>query len=167
VNPPSKIRVAHVRRPHGLDGELLVESLSDSPDRFRRGTVLHAGSRELTIGGARPMPGGLALKLDGVADRAAAAALRGAYLEVDEDQVEQLPEGHYYHWQLVGLRAQDPAGRELGEVVDVLEYPANDIYVVRGPGGDTLVPALASVVTSVDLAGGRMVVDLPPEDLVR
>jgi 16S rRNA processing protein RimM len=167
VNPAPRIRVALVRRPHGLAGELLVESLTDRPARFRRGTVLHAGARQLTVRAARPMPGGLALKLDGVDDREAAAALRGAYLEVEPDAVEPLAPGRYYHWQLVGLRALDAAGHDLGEVVDVQEYPANDIVIVRGPAGEVLVPALKSVVVEVNLDEGRMVVDLPAADTVQ
>ena len=156
-----------MRRVVGLRGEVEVGPLTDSADRFRAGLEVRAGDRRLTIEGVRPSPRGLALKLAGIDDRSAAEGLRGEYLEVGSAAVAMLPEGSYYHWELVGLDVVGLDGRRLGKIVDVQEYPANDVYVVRGGAGETLVPAVRKVVREVDLAAGRMVVDLPPEDVVR
>ena len=128
---------------------------------------MRAGDRGLTLERARPSPRGIALKFAGIDDRSAAERLRGEYLEVAAAAVASLPEGSYYHWQLVGLEVVSLDGRPLGKIVDVQEYPANDVYVVRGGAAETLVPAIREVVREVDLEAGRMVVDLPPEDVVR
>jgi 16S rRNA processing protein RimM len=73
-----------------------------------------------------------------------------------------LPEGHFYVFQIVGLRARTPDGAVLGSVVDVLRTGSNDVYVVRAPGGaETLVPAVEGVVEAIDLAGGEMIVRPP------
>lgn len=167
MTSPERVRVAFVRRPVGLRGELLVEPLTDNVDRFRAGLELFAGARRWGLESTTQRADGLILKLRGVDDEGAAAALRGTYLEVDAGAVEPLPEGSHYHWQLVGLEVVDTRGAALGRVVDVETYPANDIYVVRGAGTDVLVPATRSVVREIDLARGRMVVDLPAEEEVR
>ena len=77
-----------------------------------------------------------------------------------------LPEGSYYHWQLVGLDVVDTDGNRLGKLTDVLSYPANDIYVVSNSSDEILVPAIGEVVRSVDIKSRRMVVDLPEEEVV-
>ena len=151
----------------GLRGEVEVEPLTVNQDRFQAGLELRAGDRRVTIEGARQSARGLALKLAGIDDRSAAEELRGEYLEVAAAAVASLPEGSYYHWQLVGLEVVSLDGSRLGKIVDVQEYPANDVYVVRAGDTEILVPAVRDVVREVDLEGGRMVVDLPPEDVVR
>ncbi|MGB2939789.1 MAG: ribosome maturation factor RimM [Candidatus Dormiibacterota bacterium] len=166
-NTPTLVRVAFVRRAVGLRGEVEVEPLTDDEARFRPGLTVHAGRRKLTIEAARPTPRGLLLRLAGVADRDAAEALRGEYLEVDSADVAELPEGSYYHWQLVGLEVETTDGRKLGRLVDVQPYPANDVYVVKDGGAEVLVPAIREVVREVDLDRGRMIVELPSEDEVR
>jgi 16S rRNA processing protein RimM len=125
------------------------------------------GGQSFTVESARPRGRLLALRLAGVATVAAAEPLRGAYLEVPAAEVAALPEGQHYHWELLGMAVVDPAGRPLGSIVDVLEYPANDVYVVRGDGEELLVPAVREVVLEVDAAAERMVVDLPEEVILR
>jgi 16S rRNA processing protein RimM len=151
----------------GLRGEVEVEPLTDSPGRFHAGLSLRAGDTGVEVESVRRGTKGVILKLAGVADRDRADALRGRYLEVDAAEVPALPEGSYYHWQLVGLQVQRVDGTAIGELVDVVDYPANDVYVVRGDAGETLVPALASVVVAIDLDAGTMTVDMPDEVEVR
>jgi 16S rRNA processing protein RimM len=166
-NTPTLVRVAFVRRAVGLRGEVEIQPLTDDMDRFRVGLELRVRERRLIVEAVRRTPRGVALKFEGVADRTAADRLRGEYLEVLAAVVARLPEGSYYHWQLVGLEVFDADGRRLGPLADVLEYPANDVYVVRAGDTEILVPAVREVVREVDLEGGRMVVDLPPEAEVR
>jgi 16S rRNA processing protein RimM len=163
---PPRVRVAYVRRPVGLRGEVEVEPLTDTPERLRPGLRVHAAGTETTVDSVRGGDRGVVLRLAGADDRGAAEKLRGEYLEVDASDVAPLPEGRYYHWQLIGIRVRN-RDRELGVIDDILEYPANDVYVVRGPQGEVLVPALASVVTAVDLEHRTMTVDLPDEEEVR
>ena len=164
---PDRIRVGFVRRAVGLRGEVSVEPLTDDPARLRDGLEVHAGRSVRTIEHVRRTPRDVAVKFAGVDDRDGAELLRGTYLEVDAAAVAPLPEDRYYHWQIVGLEVVRPSGESVGTVVDVQEYPANDVWVVDRGDGELLVPALKDVVLEVDLAGGRVVVDLPPEEEVR
>jgi 16S rRNA processing protein RimM len=163
VPAPELIRIGFVRRPVGLGGELLLEPLTDRPERFTPGLGVHAAGAWRTVESASVEPQGVRVKLSGIDSPDAAGELRGGYLEIAPEDAPPLEPGSWYHWQLVGLAAFDVAGRRLGEVVEVLEYPANDVYVIRDGGAERLVPAVREVVREVDLAAGRMVVDLPEE----
>jgi len=72
-----------------------------------------------------------------------------------------LPEGEYFHFQLLGIKVLTEEGEELGRISDILETGSNDVYVVTGPTGEVLVPALADVIVKVDLDQGIMEVSLP------
>ncbi len=166
MKPPELIRIGYVRRAVGLAGEVEVEPLTDDPARFRSGLSVRAGSIVRRVEKVRGGSSTVVLKFVGVDDRNLADRLRGQYLEVEASEANSLPQGSYYHWQLVGLTVFDPAGRRLGELTDVLNYPANDIYVVSDGSEEVLVAALSEVVSSIDLTRGRMVVDLPEEEVV-
>lgn len=157
------VAIGRVVKPQGRKGEVLAEPLSDRPDRFpslRRVYVPGpaGGSREVAVSACWPHKGRFVLKLDGVDSIDAAETLRGMELRIGEEELAPLPEGSYYHHQLVGLRVEDASGRALGSVADILETGAAPVLVVRGSGGELLVPLAESFVRSVDVAGGRMVV---------
>ena len=86
--------------------------------------------------------------------------LIGQWLTVPLEAVEPLPEGEYFHFQLIGLRVVTVEGEALGEVSEIIETGSNDVYVVNGPAGQVLIPAIASVVQQVDLEQGVMAVQL-------
>ena len=165
-----RLVVARVGRAHGIRGELTVEVRTDAPaERFVPGARLHvtgnhelAGVDVLTVASARDHNGTLLLAFEEVLDRTAAEALRGALLEADVPEEVDEPDAWYDH-ELVGLRALDPAGEELGEVVSVEHLPAQDLLVVRRPdGARRMVPFVAAIVPAVDVPGGTVVVDAPP-----
>jgi 16S rRNA processing protein RimM len=102
------------------------------------------------------------LKLEGVDSIDAAEALRGMELRIREEDLEALPAGSYYHHQLRGLSVEDDAGGTLGRVEDILDTGGEaPVLVVRGPGGETMVPLAESFVRQVDLRRGRLVVVRP------
>ncbi len=162
--------VGRIGRPHGVRGEVTVEVRTDDPDlRFVPGAVLRTDPPErgpITIAGVHWHSGTLLLRLEGVDSREAAEAVRNTELVVP---VAELPEiedpDSYYDHQLVGLTAQLPDGAVLGEVTAIL-HEAQDLLVVRRSGGrDVLIPFVAAIVPTVDVAGGFVVVD-PPEGLL-
>jgi 16S rRNA processing protein RimM len=165
-----RLIVARVGRAHGLRGEVTVEVRTDVPERrFVPGVPLHVlpptggvgMPTELTVRSVRDHNGVLLLSFDLIADRAAAEGLRGALLEADVPDDESEPDAWFDH-QLVGLKAVDPAGGPLGEIVAVEHSGAQDLLVVRRPdGSDRLVPFVTAIVPEVDVAGGRVVVDAP------
>ena len=161
------VTIGRVVKPQGRKGEIAVYSLTDREDRFpslRRAFVPASGGgvRELAVDGCFPHKGGFVLKLHDVDSIDAAEALRGADLRIAPDELETLPEGSYYHHDLVGLRAVDERGAEVGLVEDVWETGAEaPVLVIRGARGETLLPLAAPFLNRVDLAGRRLVVNLP------
>jgi 16S rRNA processing protein RimM len=161
------VLVGRVVKPQGRHGEVAVQAVSDRPDRFptlRRAFVPGPGGepRELRVERAWPHKGRFVLKLEGVDSISAAETLRGLELRIPDADLEALPEGSYYHHQLVGLRVVDVAGEEIGRVAEVVETAAEArVLVVRGDSGETLLPFAAAFVRAVDLEGGRLVATRP------
>jgi len=151
---------------HGVRGLLKVESLSDNPARFAAGSQLYAcfpqqQPRPLIVESAAPHKGLLLLACAGIESREAATALLGARLLAEPDAAA-LPPGQYYHYQLLGLQVYE-RGDYLGRVTEILSRPANDIYVALTLAEEEIwIPALKSVIKSIDLQAGRMEVELPP-----
>jgi 16S rRNA processing protein RimM len=159
---PSFLTVARVRRPFGVKGELLLEILTDFPNRLSRYERLYAGDdrQPYEVASLRRHGEGMLLQLKAVRDRNAAERLRGALLSIRADDLPPLPAGTYYLHQVEGLDVFTENGERLGRVMEILKTGANDVYVVRGEKGEVLLPAIASVIRSVEPAEGRMVVRL-------
>lgn len=165
---PRFLIVGQVVRPHGVRGEIRVRVLTGYPDRFmqlesvRLGRDPEADAKhfvEYEVEGARLHQGGVILKLADLDDRNEADALRGQYVMVSLDHAVPLEEGEYYHFQLIGLEMVTDQGESIGNVVEILETGANDVYVVRGERyGEVLVPAIESVVQTIDLAARRITI---------
>ncbi|NLT74813.1 MAG: 16S rRNA processing protein RimM [Chloroflexi bacterium] len=155
--------VGQIVAPRGLRGELKVRVETENPDRFEDLDHLYVGPerRRYTLRGARQMKGFALLLLDGVADRDAAEQLRGLFLYVDQGNALPLGEGEYYQHQIEGLEVFREDGQRLGEVTGVLETGANDVYVVHGPAGEILLPAIRDVISAIDLEAGTMTVRIP------
>jgi 16S rRNA processing protein RimM len=154
------IVVARITAAHGIRGEVKAEPLTDFPERFERGSKLWLAGIERTVEQGRWQGRGVILKLRGIDTRNDAEALRGEVLTVPE-LAELDEEGAFYIHDLIGLRVEDTTGAELGKLHDVITTGATDVYVIRGLGGELLLPALDDVVTSVDLKARRIVVDVP------
>lgn len=101
---------------------------------------------------------GLVVKLQGIDNRTIAELFRGRYLEVPDEQMRTLEPGRFYHRQVVGLVAVTSSGTRLGVIEEVLERPANDVWVSREGSIEHLIPATDDAITEVDLSGGRVVV---------
>lgn len=159
--------VGRVVRAHGIRGEVTVNILSDQPElRFVPGAKLVAGARSLVIKNLRWHGPRLLITFEGVADRNAAEALRGTSLVADIPEGEELEDpDEFFDHQLAGLRVETADGALVGSVSEVLHLPMQEVLAVRLPTGrEVLVPFVASIVPSVDVAGGRIVV-APPEGL--
>jgi 16S rRNA processing protein RimM len=161
------VTIGRIVRPQGRKGEVVVEPLSDRPDRFpslRRAFVAgEAGAaRPVQVREAWPHKGRFVLKLEGVDSIDEAERYRGLDLRIPEEELSVLPAGSYYHHQLRGLRVEEAGGREVGRVADVMETGGEAaVLVVRGPNGETLIPLADAFVRAVDLPGGRLVVRVP------
>ncbi len=138
--------------------------VTDFPTRrFKRGNSVVIKGEAHKIQGARIQGGTVLLKLEDIQDRDTAAALRGAEVEVPTQDAVSLPKGQFYWHQVIGLRVEDATSHEpLGEVTDIIETGANDVYIVRGPKAEILVPAIKDVVKNIDPTEGRMLIQPLP-----
>ena len=149
-------------RAHGLNGQLRVKLLSDFPQRFQPGGVVHIKNVPFTIADSGFFRHGqILLTLQGIEDSDAAQGLVEQFITVPAEAAPPLPEGEWFHFQLLGLRVITDQGEELGELTDILETGSNDVYVVSQGKAEILIPALKTVITQVRLDEGVMVVSLP------
>jgi 16S rRNA processing protein RimM len=156
--------VGHVGKAHGIRGEVLVHVRTDEPEeRFVPGAVFHTASGKLTLESLRWHQGRVIAQFEGVHDRDGAEALRGTELQVDSASLVPPEDPDEFHdHQLVGLRVISTDGTDLGSVTRIDHAPASDLLVLAKAGGGTaLIPFVSQIVPTVDLAAGRVVVDLP------
>ena len=155
-----RVAVGRIDGAWGLRGHVKVTPLTSNPERFRTGsTLLVEGEPRLVLDVATPKSYPC-VRFDGCDTRAAAEALKGKLIEIEEADLLTLPPDEYYVHELVGLTVITTGGRELGRLHEVLRTGANDVYLVRRQGEkDTLIPAIRDVVMEVDLPAGRMVIE--------
>ncbi|NLG97926.1 MAG: 16S rRNA processing protein RimM [Chloroflexi bacterium] len=156
---PDFIAVGRLRRPHGVGGEVLMDILTQFPERLHPGKVVYlSDTREpLQIQSVRRRHKELLLRFAGIATPEEAGRLRNKIIYVKTSELPDLPEGEYYHHQLMGLKVVDETGQMLGTLESILETKANDVYVVIGVDGkELLLPAVEEVVQDVDLEKGEI-----------
>jgi 16S rRNA processing protein RimM len=161
------VAVGRITGAHGIRGEVKVESLTDFPERFDEGSRLllvppSGPVTEVEILASRFHKGRFLLVLDGVSDRTAAEGLRGSFLKIEEEDIRSLPEGQYYHHELMGLLVVSEEGTALGEVKGVLPTGSNLVLEVHDGSREVLIPFIDDVVRNVDLDAGRMTVHVIP-----
>jgi 16S rRNA processing protein RimM len=152
------IRVGQVTGAYGLEGAVKVMPLTDFGDRFDAGANLLLDGSAREVEWSREGQPGLVVKLRGIDNRTVAELFRGRYLEVPDEQVKALEPGRFYHHQVVGLAVVTSSGQKMGVVEEVLERPANDVWVSREGAVEHLIPATKDAVVEVDLPGGKVVV---------
>jgi 16S rRNA processing protein RimM len=149
---------------HGVRGELKIRLITDFPkQRFRRAARILIKRASYTVSGIRTQGQFALLRLQEIADRATAEALRGAEIEVPTTEALPLPEGQFYWHEVIGLQVIDvTTGQQLGTIKDILETGANDVYVVQTHGKEILVPAIKDIVKTIDPQAGRMLIEPLP-----
>jgi 16S rRNA processing protein RimM len=162
------VEVGSVVRAHGVRGDVLVYPLSDLAERFAAGSQLWLTGRDgtrraVTVrASARQAPEKLVVAFEGVDDRDAAEALRGARLEVAREAVPEAPAGTYWQFELLGCRAFDERAGELGEVVEVTDAGGGPLLVVALADGRRVpLPFVDRLLVGVDLAARRIDWRLP------
>ncbi len=159
------ITIGKILAPWGLEGKVKVELITDFPERFAPAAQVYVNRQSMTIDSTEWRKGKVIVKLNAVGSIEAAEKLRGQLVEIHSSQVHPLPEGQYYHFQLIGLEVRTTQGELLGNIAEILTTAGNDSYVVHGARGEVIIPAIEDVVKSVDLARGYMVIE-PLEGLL-
>jgi 16S rRNA processing protein RimM len=152
----------------GAHGDVRVRPLGRFPERFRELHRVYLGERfepaailhrRIYRSGDQD---GVVLRLDILHSRDAARERIGQYVYVPESEAVPLPEGEYFVHQIVGLAVRTAEGEDLGTVAEVLQTGSNDVYVVKGPRGEVLLPATREVIKEFDLDARTLVVQLLP-----
>ena len=164
---PEYLIIGRILAPRGLRGEVKAEILTDFPDRFALLDTVYLGEEHTPykLERVRRFKQWVLLKFAGLDTRQSVEELRGLYIEIPTTQAMPLAPGEYYEHQILGLEVYAAGGECLGSIVEILYTGANEVYVVRGPAPgrrEILIPAIESVVLEVDLAAGRLTVELPP-----
>jgi 16S rRNA processing protein RimM len=160
------ICVARIGAAHGVHGQVKLWTFTEDPLAVKRYGPLASkdGARQFEVTHAREAKGHLIATLKGVATRDAAERLNGVELYVARERLPATAADEYYHADLIGLAAVNGAGDPLGRVVAIHNFGAGDIIeIAPGQGTTLLLPFTNAVVPSVDLAGGRVTIELPAE----
>ncbi|MGF6311309.1 16S rRNA processing protein RimM [Bradyrhizobium sp. i1.8.4] len=158
--------VARIGAAHGVRGAVRLWTFTEDPLAVKDYGPLMTkdGTRQFEVTHAREAKDHLVVTLKGVARRDDAERLNGLELYVPRDRLPETDDGEYYHTDLIGLAAVTTTEQPLGRVIAIHNFGAGDIIEIAPPQGATmLLPFTNAVVPSVDLPGGRVVIDLPQE----
>jgi len=158
-----KIVIGKISKPKGIKGEIKVIPLTDSFERFKllkeisvigkNGKLNTFKIENITITTKT-----VNLKLKDIDTRNQAQELKGREVVIDENQKLPLKKGNYYIYQIIGLKAIDENGEYLGEVVNVLKNPGNDIFVIKKGKKEYLIPAVKEIINEVDLKNCKIII---------
>ena len=158
------IEIGEVLRPHGIQGLVKVRPETDTPERFlalkeiwlaQGANYRSAAVQEISVRD----DGFVYLRLDGAATRNDAEKQRGLILYVDRANARKLDKDEWFICDLIGCQVSTDSGESVGEVIDVMQPGPNDVFVIRTPKGEALVPVLKRVIVSVDVENRRIVLN--------
>jgi 16S rRNA processing protein RimM len=162
----TSICVARIGAPHGVRGAVKLWTFTEDPLAVKRYGPLATkdGARSFEVTHAREAKGHLVATLKGIATREEAERLNGIELYIARDKLPSTDTDEYYHADLIGLAAVNAADEPIGRVIAIHNFGAGDIIEIAPPNGATmLLPFTNAVAPTVDLAGGRVVIELPAE----
>src|ERR1700736_1265588 len=162
----ARICIARIGAAHGVGRAVKLWTFTEDPFAVQQyGPLLTKdGARSFEVATAREAKGHLVATLKGIATREEAERLNGLELYVAREKLPATDEDEYYHADLIGLAAVSPANEPIGRVLAIHNFGAGDIIEIAPPSGPTLLlPFTNAVVPTVDLAGGRVVIELPQE----
>jgi 16S rRNA processing protein RimM len=160
------ICIARIGAAHGVRGAVKLWTFTEDPLAVMQygALVTKDGARSFEVATAREAKGHLVATLKGVATREDAERLNGIELYIAREKLPVAGEDEYYHADLIGLAAVTPANEPLGRVAAIHNFGAGDIIeIAPAHGAAMLLPFTNAVVPSVDLEGGRVVIELPTE----
>ena len=152
------IEAGRIVNTHGVAGEVKIEVWLDSHQFLKSFKCCFIDRREVKLLSARVHKGFLIVKLEGVEDVNAAMALKGRTVFIDRADA-RLPKGAFFLQDIIGAAVVDESGSEIGKLVDVMETPASNVYVVKGER-EHLIPAVPEFILSTDADNGIITVHL-------
>lgn len=159
------IAVGKVVKPFGLQGDLVILPMTESPERFKKLKRVFVGHTEGSVTETHVSHvvverRGVRLRLSDFASRTAAESLTGTLLFVDQTDAIKPEKGAYFIHDLIALNVVDTHGNHVGVVKEVMRYPAHDVYVIERNGNETPIPAVKEFIKNIDLEQRTMTVQL-------
>ncbi len=161
---PAYLIIGKLRRTHGVNGDLLMDVLTDEPEVIKAGLTVFVGPhhRLMKISGCRTAGESLLVRFEGFTDCDQAAIFRNQSVAIKTNEAQPLKAGRFYQYEIIGLNVIDENGKSIGKVTEILVTGANDVYVVQNEAGDeVLIPAVKEFVKKIDLDNGELTVLLP------
>lgn len=158
--------VGKIVNTHGVRGEVRVIRITDFEERFNIGEALylvkdHTPIRQLVIDGHRKHKQFDLLHFEGFDNINDVETFKGAHLKIKVDQLTELNEGEYYHYEIIGCAVYTADGEQIGMIADILSPGANDVWVVKRPKGkDVLIPFIKDVVKEIDVSEKKVFIEL-------
>ncbi len=170
-----RITIGQISRVRGIQGEMVIDPLTDDPNRFSglKRVLLSKGEKtarfeveQIRVGPkTKRLKQKVLLKLKGVESPEEARKLVGSFLEIEKEDLIRLPKGRYFIFDVIGLKVMTTENRQVGTVKEVISLPANDVYVVEGVEKQYDIPAIKEVVKKIDLEKKEMIIE-PKEGLL-
>lgn len=160
------ILIGKVRRPWKKRGELVIDSYSSFPERFKNLKRIKIEGEEDFIEVERTTVSEtlITIKLKGIDDLKSAYKLKGAKILIEEQDAHPLPVDHFYISELMGCSIYSKENEFLGEVKEITEQ--NDYFWLISDYKDMMIPFVKEICVSVDLKNKRIEID-PPEGLIQ
>ncbi|MGE3075972.1 MAG: ribosome maturation factor RimM [Dehalococcoidia bacterium] len=157
---PGFTAVGRVLRPHALTGEIRVLAYSPTARNLQRGRPVYLSGVRRVVERARQDHEHWILKIQGINNRNDVEDLRGELVEAADNDVQRDDDESYFIHELIGLKVVTTSGETLGNITEVLQTGANDVYVVKGDGPEIMVPAIGGVIEAINVSAG--VVSITP-----
>lgn len=162
---PAFLAVGKLRHAHGVHGEILMEILTDFPERLVPGVILYLSSEsdQLRLTKCRPHRKGLLMTFEGYTTPEEISQIRNQIVYVKTDNRPPLADGEYYHHQLISLHVTTDARVSIGTVTEILETGASDVLVIRPETGpEVLIPIVDTFIQNIDLTNREITVHIIP-----
>lgn len=163
------IKVGRIINTHGIRGELKVFPLTDNLDRFDDLKIVYIGNNKekVEIEQVKYHKGLAIIKLKEFHNINQVLKFKDDFLYIDVEDKVELPEDHYFIFDIVDCNVYDTKGRKIGVVTDVLQYTSNDVYVVKDmeKNKEYLIPAVKEFVVDIDVENKKIIID-PIEGMI-
>ena len=160
-------QIGKIVNTHGIKGEVRVQATTDFPEkRFAIGEKVYVFKnqklvKELTIKSHRKHKQFDLLSFEGLEDINLVEDLKQADLKISADQQDELTEDQYYYHEIIGLDVFDLEGNELGQISEIMQSGANDVWIIkRKQKADLLIPAIKDVVKEIQIENHKVIIDL-------
>ena len=159
MSDQNRVAVGEINSPWGIKGHVKVTPLTSNPERLQPKQQVFVGDLALTITDAKIVGKIPVVQFSSFTTRNSVESLKGSLIEILEKDLPKLPENIFYIHDIVGLTVFTDDDEVVGEIIEVLQTGANDVYVIRPTNGkDVLIPAVESVIVAIKIEDESLII---------